>query len=143
MFDRHDFAAEQHLPNGGRHAVTEAVHDRDKAHGADRPDQNCDLVVGQIVHELRRLAEIGAGNDLHLRTRIERGVQVFDRDVEIERSLIAENVTFPYAENTGKLRDEVQHRAVADRDTLGHAGAAAGEIDVQRVYIHRLCAPGG
>ena len=64
-------------------------------------------MVCQIVHQLGGLAEIGTRDDLHLGTRIERGVQVFDRDVEIERSLIAENVTFPYAENTGKLRDEV------------------------------------
>ena len=130
MLDGHDLAAEKNLAHGGRHAVAEAVHDGDKAHGADSPDQRGDGVVGQVVHQLGRLAEIGPGDDLHLGPGVKGGVQVLDRDVKIKGGLVAEDIVAVDAKNTGKLRDEIQHRAVADRDALGHAGTAAGKVDV-------------
>ena len=70
MLYGHNLAAEQHLPYCGRHAVTEAIHDRDKTHRADSPDQRCDRMICQIVHQLGGLAEIGTRDDLHLGTGV-------------------------------------------------------------------------
>ena len=46
------------------------------------------------------------------------------------------------AENFGKLRDKIQHRAVADGDAFWHTGASACEVDIQRVNVHSLTAAG-
>ena len=140
VLDGHDFAAEQYLPHAGRYTVTEAVHDGDKAHGTDSPDKYGDLVVCQIVHEFCGLTEISARDDLHLSPRVQCRVQVFDRNVKVKGCLIAQNIVLCDAENFGKLRDKIQHRAVADGDAFWHTGASACEVDVQRINVHSLTA---
>ena len=64
------------------------------------------------------MAEIGPGDDLHLGPGVKGGVQILDRDVKIKGGLVAEDIVPVDAKNTGKLRDEIQHRAVADRDAV-------------------------
>ena len=99
-------------------------------------------MVCQIVHEFCGLTEISARDDLHLGPRVQCRVQVFDRNVKVKGSLIAQNIVLCDAENFGKLRDKIQHRAVADGDAFWHTGASACEVDIQRVNIHSLTAAG-
>ena len=79
----------------------------------------------RIVHEFCGLTEISARDDLHLSPRVQCRVQVFDRNVKIKGGLIAQDIVLCDAENFGKLRDKIQHRAVADGDALWHTGTAA------------------
>ena len=97
-------------------------------------------MVCQIVHEFCGLTEISARDDLHLSPRVQCRVQVFDRNVKVKGSLIAQNIVLCDAENFGKLRDKIQHRAVADGDAFWHTGASACKVDIQRVNVHSLTA---
>ena len=80
---------------------------------------------------------------MHGRARREAAVEVLDRHVEIERSLIGDAVVFADAEKRGELPDEVDDRTMAHDDALRGARRAAREVDVERVDIERSSATRG
>ncbi len=78
LFDRHHLTREADRPHRLRCAVIQGIHNGDKTHRADRPDQNRGLLLAKIVHQLRRIAEVLPRNELHLRTGVQTTVNVLD-----------------------------------------------------------------
>ena len=66
---------------------------------------------------------------------MQSGIYILDRNIEIKRRLIADDIVRTDPEQFGENRDEIQHGAVADDHALGRAGRAGGEIAVQRVAV--------
>ena len=136
--DRHDFSAEHYKAHRLRRFIVQRVHDGDKTHRTDRPDQNTCLLFAEIIHQCCRRAEIFSRNNLHFRAGHQSAVNILDRYVKIKRCLIRKHVALADTEDLRQPGYKIENAPVSDRHTLGCSGRSAREVHIQRIKVRRL-----
>ena len=95
-------------------------------------------MLTQKVQQLLRPGKEPPGNDDQGGLGLQSSVDILDRDIKIEGSLIADAVGLRKGKCVGEDVDEIQHRAVAHQHSLGQPRGAGSKVDIEGVGVdHR------
>ena len=89
----------------------------------------------EIFHQFHRQHKQLPGNQIGSCAIFQRGIQLFQAGVKIQRRLVAEHRVFVKLQHCGELFYIIDDRAVAGRHSLGYACGTGGKHDIDGIRV--------
>ena len=124
----------------------EKSHTRDHGQRRDDPADGIDLIFVEKVAERHGKRKILFGNKVCRSTEFDDGHELLEGSIKKEGRLVGKDAFLREAELLGKVFDIINDRAVASNHSLGDAGRARCENDVDGISINLFyadCLQGG
>ena len=138
VLEGHHLAAEKDAPYMGQALPVEGMQAAHQAQRGNRPGHDSRVAGVHVFDECCGLGEEPAGHNGQLAAGGKRAVDVLDRDVEVKRCLVREDIVAGKPKRRGKGVDEVDDGAVAHRHALGRPGGTRGEQDIGGVAVEHV-----
>ena len=122
----------------GQALPVEGVQAAHQAQRGNRPGHDGRVAGIHVLDERCGLGEEPAGHNGQLAAGGKRAVDVLDRDIEVKRRLVGEDVVAGKPKRCGEGVDEVDDGAVAYRHALGRPGGTRGEKDIGGVAVEHV-----
>ena len=108
---------------------------RNVGQGRHHPAEGIDLFLIQILHQLYRQQEQLPWYQMYCSSVFQGGNNLFQTGIKVKRCLIAEYSIFIEFQHFTEILDIIDHRPVAANYTLGHAGGAGSEYNVNGIGV--------